>query len=239
MYPKAYLLMIEQILYYERDLFFALNGSESELLDRFMWLYSGKAVWIPLVLILFFILVYKKGWKESLFVLIAIALVVTVCDQFASGLCKPMFERFRPTHHPDFMNQVETVFNYRGGRFGFMSSHAINAFGFATFMVLLFRHALFTWMIHTWATITAYSRIYLGVHFISDIVPAIFFGIIFGYLIYKLYHWSRLRILSRSKILSPPNALYSKQEKRFVVCSILTTVLLLVFFNRSLAMLLH
>lgn len=231
--------MVEQILYYERNLFFALNGSESELLDRFMWLYSGRAVWMPIVLILFFVLVHKKGWRESLLVLMAIALVVTVCDQFASGFCKSFFERFRPTHHPDFMNQVETVFNYRGGRFGFISSHAINAFGFATFMMLLFRHVIFTWTIYAWAAVTAYSRIYLGVHFISDVVPAILFGILFGYLVYRLYQRLRLRILARSTILGPPCTLYSKHEKRLVVCSILTTVIFLLFFNRSLAMLLH
>ncbi|NDV65084.1 phosphatase PAP2 family protein [Bacteroides sp. 224] len=228
--------MIEKILFYERDLFLALNGSESELLDRFMWLYSGKAVWIPLVFLIFFVLVYKKGWKESLFVLIAIALVITLCDQFASGLCKPMFERFRPTHHPDFMNQVETVFGYRGGRWGFMSSHTTNAFGFATFMVLLFRNTLFTWTIYIWAAVTAYSRIYLGVHFISDIVPAVFVGLFFGYIVFKLYKKVRIRVLAKSaEAAEAPCMMYTLYEKRLISYGIFTTVLVLLTFNASLA----
>lgn len=157
--------MVEKILVYERDLFFMLNGSDSPFLDRFMWLYSGKAVWLPLAFFILVILLYKKKWRESILILLAIVLVITLCDQFASHVCKPIFTRFRPTHHPDFMDQVKTVFDYRGGRYGFISSHAANAFGFATFMSLLFRYRLFTWTIFLWAALTAYTRVYLGVPF--------------------------------------------------------------------------
>ena len=178
--------MVEKILVYERDLFFMLNGSDSPFLDRFMWLYSGKAVWLPLAFFILVVLLYKKKWRESILILLAIVLVITLCDQFASHVCKPIFTRFRPTHHPDFMDQVKTVFDYRGGRYGFISSHAANAFGFATFMSLLFRYRLFTWTIFLWAALTAYTRVYLGVHFISDIVPGAIAGVFFGWLVYWL-----------------------------------------------------
>ena len=153
--------MVEKILAYERDLFFMLNGSDSPFLDRFMWLFSGKAVWLPLAAFILIVLLYKKKWKESILILLGIVLVVTLCDQFASHVCKPIFTRFRPTHHPDFMDQVKTVFDYRGGRYGFISSHAANAFGFATYMSLLFRYRLFTWTIFLWAALTAYTRVYI------------------------------------------------------------------------------
>ena len=135
--------MIEKILLYERDAFFALNGSDSAFLDRFMWLYTGKEVWLPLAILIIGVLVYKKNWRESLLIILAIALVVLLCDQFASHVCKPLFTRFRPTHHPDFMEQVKTVFNYRGGLYGFISSHAANAFGFATLMALIMKNRWF------------------------------------------------------------------------------------------------
>lgn len=231
--------MIESILDYERGLFFALNGSDSALLDRFMWLYSGKAVWIPVAVFIAIILLYKRGWKESLFIVLALALVITLCDQFASGVCKPMFARFRPTHHPEFMNEVETVFGYRGGRYGFMSSHAANAFGFATFMVFMFRHALFSWVIYIWATLTAYSRIYLGVHFISDIVGGILVGVLFGYLVFRLYRWARARVLARQAILIPPNMAYTGLQKKLTVCGICATIVVILVFNSMLTTILR
>lgn len=231
--------MLENILDYERGLFFILNGSDSALLDRFMWLYSGRAVWIPIAVFIAIILLYKRGWKESLFIILALALVVTMCDQFASGVCKPLFTRFRPTHHPEFMDQVQTVFGYRGGRYGFMSSHAANAFGFATFMVFLFHHALFSWVIYIWATLTAYSRIYLGVHFISDIIPGILVGIFFGYLVYRLYTWTRHRILSKHKVLEPTDIVYTRFQKRLAIYGICATVLVILMFNSALIQLLR
>lgn len=221
--------MLEDILKFERNTFFMLNGSESSYLDALMWLWSGKAVWLPLAFFIIVVLVYKKNWKESLLVLLAIALVVLFCDQFASHLCKPIFTRFRPTHHPDFMEQVKTVFDYRGGRYGFMSSHAANAFGFSVFMALLMRDRFFTWVILIWAVITSYSRIYLGVHFISDIVPGAFFGTLFGVLVYWLYLCARRFILRvpRSQVRE---SVYSTTRKRLIIYAIFFTVAVLLVF---------
>ena len=162
--------MVEKILIYERDAFFALNGSDSAFLDRFMWIFTGKAVWLPLAFLILLVLIYKKNWRESLLILLAIVLVVTLCDQFASHVCKPVFTRFRLTHHPDFMDQVKTVFGYRGGLTDLFTP-CCERFGFATLMALIMRDKLFGWTIFFWAALTAYTRVYLGVHFISDIVP--------------------------------------------------------------------
>ena len=157
--------MLEQLLVWERDAFFMLNGSDSAFLDRFMWIYSGKAVWLPLAFFILVVLCYKKNWKEWLLILLAIVLTITLCDQFASHVCKPIFTRFRPTHHPDFMDQVRVVFGYRGGMYGFISSHAANTFAVAMFASLLVRYLPFTCMMFLWAMIPSYSRMYLGVHY--------------------------------------------------------------------------
>ena len=221
--------MVEKILIYERDAFFALNGSDSAFLDRFMWIFTGKAVWLPLAFLILLVLIYKKNWRESLLILLAIVLVVTLCDQFASHV----FTRFRPTHHPDFMDQVKTVFGYRGGLYGFISSHAANAFGFATLMALIMRDKLFGWTIFFWAVLTAYTRVYLGVHFISDIVPGAISGVFFGYLVYKLYSFSRSKLLPVGVNKGEP--LYSKKRIRLIVYAIYVTVLIIIIFNVPLA----
>jgi undecaprenyl-diphosphatase len=190
--------MLEEILVLERALFLRLNGAHSSFADQFMWLYSGFAVWIPVVICFFVFLFYtnRSRWKEVMFITVAIAVTITLCDQFASSLCKPYFARFRPTYHPDFMNDVKTVFDYRGGRYGFISSHAANGFGFATITSLIFRNKTFSVLIFLWATISAYSRIYLGVHFISDVIPGILSGLLFGWIVYQLFVFAHKRLFA-------------------------------------------
>jgi len=167
--------MLETILDYERALFLKLNGAHSMFGDQFMWLFTGFIAWIPAAVGFFVILFYanSKRWKETLLIVLSIAVVIALCDQFSSGFCKPYFARFRPTHHPDFMNDICTVFDYRGGMYGFISSHAANGLGFVTLTSLIFRNRFYTVVSFLWATVSVYSRIYLGVHFISDIVPGI------------------------------------------------------------------
>ncbi len=187
--------MLEELLVYERDLFLWLNSFHTPFWNQFFWTYSGKITWLPLAVVILFLLVYRKQWKKSLFLVLAIALTIVLCDQFASHVCKPIFTRFRPTHHPDFMNEVRTVFGYRGGRYGFISSHAANAFGFATFLSLVIRNKWLTFSLFFWAIVNSYSRIYLGVHFISDIIPGALSGSFFGWGVYKAYVYAEQRYL--------------------------------------------
>ncbi|MDR1380935.1 MAG: phosphatase PAP2 family protein [Tannerella sp.] len=196
--------MLERILDYEHDAFIWLNSHHTPFENQFMWLFSGKVTWIPLVVVFVAALFYKnlKHWKETFLILAAIALVVTLCDQFSSGICKPLFFRFRPTHHPEFMDEVQTVFGYRGGSYGFISSHATNAFGFVTLTALIFRYRFYSIMLCLWATVNSYSRIYLGVHFLSDIIPGIVAGSLFGWLVYRLYLFARKKLFANDAALA-------------------------------------
>jgi undecaprenyl-diphosphatase len=85
------------------------------------------------------------------------------------------------------MNVVQTVFDYRGGKYGFISGHAANSFGFVMLTSLIFRDRIYTIALFSWAVINAYSRIFLGVHFISDIVAGTLAGLFFGWLVYRMY----------------------------------------------------
>ena len=218
--------MLEKILEYERGAFLWLNGNHNTFWDSFMWLYTGQIVWIPVTLLFVFLLFYKKNWKESLLIVLSIVLIIALCDQLSSHICKPFFMRFRPTHHPDFMDYVHTVNDYRGGKYGFISGHAINAFGFATFVLLLFRNRLFTVSILMWSTLMVYTRIYLGVHFISDVIPGILLGLLLGYGIYKIY------VLLRHKLLKINiGEKYVESRQNILIISLYTTILFIFVYS--------
>jgi len=179
--------MLEKELQLERNFFFFLNGSSSTIWDNFFYVCSYPWTWLIFYLCFLWVFIYKKNWKEIVCVLIAVGLLMLFCDQISSDFFKPLFHRLRPTHHPDFMNQVKTVFNYRGGRYGFISGHATNAFGFATFFALVIRNKFFTWTIFIYALLISYSRIYIGVHFISDVVAGAVVGTLIALCIYRIY----------------------------------------------------
>ena len=190
--------LVEQILPYERETFLWLNEFHNSFWDSFMWMYSGKATWIPLVLVGLGVFFYKTKWKQGVLLLLCMVLLGALCDQLSAGIIKPIFERLRPSHHPDFKDYVTIVNDYRGGRFGFISAHAANGFGIATFLSLLFKYRRFTVVIFLWATLTCYSRIYLGVHFISDVIGGMLLGTLVGFLVYLLFQYGRVRLLKQT-----------------------------------------
>ncbi|GHT63734.1 phosphatase PAP2 family protein [Bacteroidia bacterium] len=224
--------MLENELQFEKSLFFQLNGSESAFLDSFFYLYSYKWTWLLFYLCFLFIFIYKKNLKEIICILLAITLVVLLCDQIASGFFKPVFHRFRPTHHPDFQAQVKTVFGYTGGLYGFMSSHASNAFGFSVFTSLVFRNRRFTIMIFLFALLNIYSRVYLGVHFISDVVAGALVGSLTGYLVYRLYRFSRCKWLKIEK--NSTELLFSPWKSNFLCSAFIAHLTFLLLFSNQL-----
>ncbi|MDR1372849.1 MAG: phosphatase PAP2 family protein [Dysgonamonadaceae bacterium] len=193
--------MLEKELIFERDLFFALNGSDYGLLDNFFYLYTYKWTWVIFYLSFLLVFLGHKKWKEIVCAVLAIALLMLLCDQISSHVFKPLFHRFRPTNHPYFQNIVDVFhygdYEYRGSGYGFISGHATNSMGFAIFTALVFRNRFYTVSILLFALIMGYSRIYLGRHFISDVVVGWAVGALIGYCVYKTYmyareHWAKI-----------------------------------------------
>lgn len=202
--------VLQQLIEWDKSVFLTLNNVHTPFWDIFMWIYTDKLTWIPLILSLLFVL-FRKNWEEALLVCVAIALTITLCDQFASTLCKPYFARFRPAQDPDFSPFVQIVNGYRGGRYGFISSHAANSFGAVVLLSLIFRNRLFTITAILWAIINCYSRIYLGVHYPGDILCGTIAGIIIAYIIYMMWKKSR-NLLLKKKILIDEQSPYQEDS---------------------------
>ncbi|MDE5421444.1 phosphatase PAP2 family protein [Ancylomarina sp. DW003] len=178
--------MLETLNQLDQELLLFLNSINSPFFDSFMYLISGKLVWAIFYLAIIIQIYRTYGWKNCLYLVVAIALVITCCDQMASGFLKPTFQRFRPSRSPEISHLVHIVNDYTGGKYGFASSHAANVFGLATFCSLLFSNKKLSLFLFSWAVLVSYSRIYLGVHYPGDIIVGTAIGLFFGYLIFKI-----------------------------------------------------
>jgi len=185
--------MIETLIELDQDFFLFLNGLHFTWLDPIMYWISGKMEWVPFYLLIVGVIIYRYKWK-SILVLVCIGISIALADQFTSGFMKPFFERLRPSHEPLFEGIVHHVNNYKGGKYGFASSHAANSFSMAMFVWLLF-HTKNKWvtLIFAWALLVSYSRIYLGVHYPADIIVGGAVGVLSGIFSYKLFKWSDKR----------------------------------------------
>jgi undecaprenyl-diphosphatase len=162
---------------------------------------------------------------------LAITLLFVLCDQFSSHLIKPLVARPRPTHYPGIMEHVRTLFGYTGGKYGFISGHATNSFGFAIFSSLLFKNKFYTNVVFLWAFIVAYSRIYLGVHFVSDILGGMISGLLIGYLVYSAYRYTSEKIAVKNG--SYTITVFSQKQTRLLTILILLYLILLTIFSTS------
>lgn len=179
--------MIETLELLDQDLFFYLNSLHSEFMDPVMFQVSKTLSWLPVYLYVLFLMGRAYGWKTVVW-LLAIAVAVTLSDQLTSGFMKPYFERYRPSRDPAFEDGLVHIVNdYRGGLYGFVSSHAANAFAVATVIYLALKGKQpRIGLIFLVSGIIAYSRIYLGVHYPLDVIIGAGIGCFFGWVCYRL-----------------------------------------------------
>lgn len=155
--------------------------------------------WLPLYVAILYVLIREHTFRQFIIIVGGLLLAVVIADQVASTIFKPLVCRFRPTHDPSIMDIVDIVNGYRGGRYGFFSSHASNTFAIATYLSLLFRNRTTTITLYFWATLNCWTRLYLGVHFTGDIFTGIAFGLAVGY----VFHLLLKRVLARYSALTP------------------------------------
>jgi undecaprenyl-diphosphatase len=192
--------MLEQIEHIDKDIFLTINGCHSPFFDGLMWQISHQLLWIPLYL---FIIIYafkQYNTKQLIVFFIGVGLCFLLADRISVLGFKNVFLRYRPTHNTDIQHLIHThtFFDgkfYLGGLYGFVSSHSANFFALSTFLYLTFKDFSKYWFfIFLWASIIAYSRVYLGVHYPSDVFVGGLLGVIIGFIVFKITTFINLKI---------------------------------------------
>ena len=184
--------MIETLKDIDTQWFLWINSHHNTALDWTMWTLSQHWCFavvlilaiLPIVVEQFhfspFSIRFAKSWWLTL---IAIALCFLLADQGSVHLFKETVARQRPCH------VLEDVYMFRtscGGRFGFVSSHAANAFAVIVFIILRRRELWPAVLLTLWGVAVCYSRVYLGKHYPGDLLCGAIFGILIGLIVWQL-----------------------------------------------------
>lgn len=215
---------MEALQQFDASIFTTINSWHALFFDFFMALVTVVLTWSPMILMLLIMLFVKKGWRKTLAVLLAVAVVILIADQVSASIIKPMVERLRPSRNPDLQATVHLVNGYNGGLYGFVSSHAANCFGIALLLAFLFKNRAFTWFMIAWASLMCYSRIYLGVHYPGDIVCGAILGVAVASLVYYIFKCLKQKIPLWFDVSFTPG------ERRQMIYALLANVALLAIF---------
>ncbi len=187
------MIFIEWIEALDIQLLLLINGLSSPFLDNLMWTLSSKLFGVPFYLIFIYILFKNKPFLSAITCTFLLVLVVVLSDLTAKYCFKEIFQRFRPSHNLilkdqlTFLNKPDGTF-YIGGLYGFISSHACNMFAlsflFYKYIKNIFPKSI--WLLLFWASLISFSRIYLGVHYPSDVIVGGIVGIVIAQFLYYL-----------------------------------------------------
>lgn len=179
----------------DREILAFFNGSASLFVDNLAVVLTSGLTWIPLYISLLYIVIKNnETMKQIMLVIGCVFLCVVLSDGVADFIVKPLVGRLRPSNDPLVMCTVDVVNGMRSAQYSFFSAHASNTFCIAMFFSLLVRKKSFVVSMVTWSLVNCWTRMYLGLHYPSDIIVGLLWGGIVGSVVYLIYIKSYLRM---------------------------------------------
>lgn len=186
--------MLETLKNIDTQWFLWVNSHHNTVLDWSMWTLSQHWSWAIVIVLAFGLLTLRREPRQWWVVLVGIVLCFLLADQGSVHLFKDTVCRLRPCHT---LENVRMFHTRCGGQYGFVSSHAANAFAIVTFLVMRYRkHTWAVVLLTLWALATCYSRAYLGKHYPGDLICGAIFGIVIGLIIWSLINMIEKKIAS-------------------------------------------
>ncbi len=188
--------MIDSGYYMDRFVTLWANGSHTAFMDALFMILSNKFFFLGIVAASLILVSLKRrlhfvkydypvNWKTILVVTLAIGVTFAVTDIVSHDFIKPAVRRLRPAYDP-WIHDMVRLPSGRGGIYTFVSNHAANCFGFAVLSALVIRKRFYTISIIAICIAVNYSRIYLGRHFLTDVLGGTLLGVSAGFMTYLL-----------------------------------------------------
>ena len=176
----------EHIHKFDQNLTLEINSWDSPVTDPVWQFFSDIPVWIPMYVLIVACLIWRLGWKKGQIMTLAAVATFGFCDQF-SNLIKDLVCRVRPLNDAYMLENGLNVLEGASRSFSFFSAHSANAFGLATSTLIGFRldkrlkyKGYATWMFF-WASMVALSRVFVGKHYLGDILAGALIGAAAGF----------------------------------------------------------
>lgn len=180
--------IFSEILALDQEILLFINNLHFPTGDMIMWRFSEKFFWIPLYVFLLGLLIKRIGLSRSVLCIIILTLMIFSTDQLGESILRPYVGRLRPSSPLNPISEVlHFVNDYKGGSFGFPSLHAANTFALFTYLSCILKSNWIRYTLLIWAILVSCSRIYLGVHYPTDILAGAILGIFMGRNFYLLF----------------------------------------------------
>ncbi len=181
--------MLDRIKQIDTELLIFLNNLGDESWDPIWIAITDKFTFLPLFLLIVFLLFKKNGIKGLFIILLFISFLILFTDQF-TNLVKDFTQRLRPCRLDELQNLLRDI-DIRCGKYGFFSAHAANSISVSVFILNCVNESVKKFLkpiLILWVLFFSYSRIYLGVHYPLDTIFGLTFGLLSGYLFTYIYN---------------------------------------------------
>lgn len=178
-------------------------GSESAFLDGLALFFTNAFTWVPLYVALLFLIVKNNDNMQQIGICFGFAVLCVIISSVAANVvAKPLVERLRPCNDPMVMYVADIAGNLRSKDFSFFSSHAANTMSLAVFFSLLTRSGILSLSLVGWSLLNCWTRLYLGQHFLTDILTGLAWGIVTGICCYLLCRKTMHHLVTRQNFIS-------------------------------------